>query len=145
MCPEPNRPLSGYQRRKARVAAGLPRYTEKEALSRKANDRRRRDERYREHRALVDGIKLERGCADCGYTGHPAALDFDHLPGVLKEADIARAVTWRCTANLLAEIAKCEVVCANCHRIRTQDRGGIGVATSLSPQSRSGSSKTIRK
>ena len=70
--------------------------------------------------------KLEKGCADCGYKAHAAALDFDHLPGTTKSFDIGSAVTnaqdWK---NVWNEVAKCEVVCANCHRVRTYvERGG---------------------
>jgi hypothetical protein len=48
-------------------------------------------------------------------------LDFDHLPGTLKVRDIksGQQLGWEA---LLAEVAKCEAVCANCHRIRTVDR-----------------------
>ena len=61
------------------------------------------------------------GCVDCGYNEHPAALDFDHLPDTNKVRDIksGQQLGW---AALQEEIAKCEVVCANCHRIRTSER-----------------------
>jgi hypothetical protein len=38
-----------------------------------------------EFRAYIQSIKMERGCTDCGYREHPAALDFDHLPGFVKK------------------------------------------------------------
>lgn len=64
-----------------------------------------------------------RPCADCGGTFDPVCMDFDHLPGFEKAADVCtmirRKMAW---AKIAAEIAKCEVVCANCHRIRTRDR-----------------------
>jgi hypothetical protein len=121
------RELSGFQKRKQRVARGLPRYTEQEARTRKADDRRRTLQRYRERRAYIDRLKVETGCSDCGYNANPVALQFDHLPGNEKVADIAR-LAWlkRSMSSLLAEIAKCEVVCANCHAIRTFNRGWPG-------------------
>jgi len=71
--------------------------------------------------AWVMDIKMTSGCVDCGYRKHPDALDFDHLPGFVKSFSIgSRMFTKR--ATLEAEIAKCEVVCANCHRIRTAKR-----------------------
>lgn len=71
----------------------------------------------------VDALKLERGCADCGIrSDHPEIYDFDHLPGTEKKANIATLVTRGPWDALLAEIAKCEVVCANCHRIRSKGR-----------------------
>ena len=75
-----------------------------------------------ERRAWLDALKLERGCADCGYREHPRALDWDHI-GSDKVADVGRLAHNRISMKrLLAEIAKCEVVCANCHRIRTYVR-----------------------
>lgn len=58
-------------------------------------------------------------CMDCGFS-HPAALVFDHKSGVNKIAGIGRMVTtgykWE---TILKEIDKCDLVCANCHAIRT--------------------------
>ena len=44
-------------------------------------------------------------------------LEFDHLRD--KRFNIGAALPYRNWAELLAEIEKCEVVCANCHRRRT--------------------------
>jgi hypothetical protein len=78
-------------------------------------------QRVPENRAFVAQIKLERGCVDCGYKKHAVALDFDHLPGFEKTAAVSNLLS--CTRErILAEIAKCEVVCANCHRVRTANR-----------------------
>ena len=45
-------------------------------------------------------------------------MDFDHGQSE-KIDDVARLVMGGSETKLLAEIAKCEVVCANCHRERT--------------------------
>ena len=60
-------------------------------------------------------------CADCGEVD-PIVLEFDHLGGKL--FDIGTALPCQSWANILAEIEKCEVVCANCHRRRTKRRQG---------------------
>lgn len=68
---------------------------------------------------------LKRGpCTDCKQTFHPVAMDFDHRDGTQKTFDIAHMVSWTMSAEatILAEIAKCDLVCANCHRIRTYHR-----------------------
>jgi hypothetical protein len=62
-------------------------------------------------------------CADCG-EDDPAVLEFDHLDDQEKAFEIAAALPYRAWASILAEIAKCDVVCANCHRRRTARRGG---------------------
>jgi hypothetical protein len=74
-----------------------------------------------QRKAWVRAYKIEKGCADCGYNEHWAALDFDHLPGTLKVADIRSGASFGWVA-LLEEIMKCDVVCANCHRVRTVER-----------------------
>jgi hypothetical protein len=48
-------------------------------------------------------------------------MDFDHAPGT-KTFNIGRDRGSRSAHVVAAEIAKCEVVCANCHRIRTHYR-----------------------
>lgn len=80
--------------------------------------------RYADRSKFVDEYKLASGCVDCGWAGHPRALEFDHLPGSVKSANIASMVahTTYSLDDIRAEMAKCEVVCANCHRIRTYNR-----------------------
>jgi 5-methylcytosine-specific restriction endonuclease McrA len=65
-------------------------------------------------------------CCDCGETD-PIVLEFDHLRD--KVFDVAQALPYRNWASILAEIEKCEVVCANCHRRRTARRHGTVRAT----------------
>ena len=58
-------------------------------------------------------------CADCGHTFPPCVMDFDHVRGT-KKFGIALAKTQRVSKQkILNEIQKCDIVCANCHRIRT--------------------------
>ena len=80
-----------------------------------------RADRAKAARALIQQIKLDRGCADCGYNAHVAALDFDHLPEFVKKYQVGTMAGFN-KAVIEAEIAKCEVVCANCHRVRTANR-----------------------
>jgi len=62
-------------------------------------------------------------CADCRKRYPFYVMDFDHVRGK-KECGIANFVTRKgCSVEkLLEEIAKCDVVCANCHRKRTHKR-----------------------
>jgi hypothetical protein len=60
-------------------------------------------------------------CSDCGESD-AVVLEFDHL--VDKSFDIGQALPYRSWQSILDEIAKCEVVCANCHRRRTAHRRG---------------------
>ena len=60
-------------------------------------------------------------CSDCGETD-PTVLEFDHLRD--KAFNIGQALPYRNWDSILAEIEKCEVVCANCHRRRTGRRLG---------------------
>lgn len=64
-------------------------------------------------------------CADCGQTFPLCVMECDHVRGT-KRANVANMVGGgRCRYSLaavLAELAKCDVVCANCHRIRTHER-----------------------
>jgi len=80
-----------------------------------------RASRAKQNRLYIQQIKLDRGCTDCGFNTHPAALDFDHLPGFVKVYRVCTMADMR-RELIDAEIAKCEVVCANCHRIRTMQR-----------------------
>lgn len=57
-------------------------------------------------------------CVDCGFHGHPAALDFDHIDPETKVFTIGTELG-RSWPELLKEARRCEVRCANCRRIRT--------------------------
>ena len=62
-------------------------------------------------------------------------MDFDHRDG--KEAEISVLVNALSVRRLVAEMAKCDVVCANCHRIRTYgQRRGTSTHARESPQLR---------
>lgn len=77
----------------------------------------------RETGLRITKYKSETPCADCGGIFPPCCMDFDHLPGTKKLYAVGTMVShghsW---PKIEVEIAKCELVCANCHRIRTQDR-----------------------
>jgi hypothetical protein len=64
---------------------------------------------------------LRRGpCADCGKIFPPWVMDFDHRDPKTKSFALAAGkVLLKRREILLAEIAKCDIVCANCHAIRT--------------------------
>jgi hypothetical protein len=63
----------------------------------------------------------EHPCVDCGESD-PIVLEFDHLRD--KRFSISEGIQGRNWQDVLDEIAKCDVVCANCHRRRTAIRGG---------------------
>lgn len=57
------------------------------------------------------------GCIDCGET-HPATLDFHHRDPSEKKATIARLLSVSSITTIQTEIAKCDLLCSNCHRKR---------------------------
>lgn len=68
---------------------------------------------------------LEKSCCmDCGIKD-PRVLEFDHRLNENKKFDISRAVSGSTRSwNLIKqEIDKCDIVCSNCHKIRTMTRG----------------------
>jgi hypothetical protein len=80
-------------------------------------NRQQRERNYVWYFALKDG----RPCTDCGGVFHPVAMQWDHRPGAAKLGDVATLQRGR-RSLLLAEIAKCDLVCANCHAVRTYIR-----------------------
>ena len=77
-------------------------------------------QRYQQSRRdLINKIKVERGCVVCGYNAHAAALDFNHVRGE-KLFNVSQD-TKKAWINMRAEIEKCDVLCANCHRIHTYE------------------------
>jgi len=77
----------------------------------KIQDRRKKQEWFRQY-------KSDKVCIDCG-NGDWRVLDFHHRDPFTKIAQVSRLVhTSSSMKRILAEIEKCDIVCANCHRIR---------------------------
>jgi hypothetical protein len=74
------------------------------------------------NREEVQQYKSSTPCADCQQSYPHYVMDFDHVHGekLANVADITRVNHSR--KKVWDEIAKCELVCANCHRIRTHQR-----------------------
>ncbi len=72
-------------------------------------------------------LKAGRPCTDCGQVFDPQVMQWDHLPGFDKVGDISGSWVGRTQEEILGEIAKCELVCTNCHAIRTFRRNGWGL------------------
>ncbi len=85
------------------------------AVARNRNNRK-------QQRDFVGSLK-NRPCADCGKKFPPCVMDFDHRDKNLKIGNIGSLVSQAYKKEkLLEEISKCDLVCANCHRIRTYNR-----------------------
>jgi len=108
---------------KTRWEAATPEERERERAQ-----TRRASARYRARiRAIIAEAK-SRPCADCDGRFPTYVMDFDHVRGD-KEFTVSKAVQRAYALTLSrvrAEIAKCDVVCANCHRIRTERRRYAG-------------------
>lgn len=73
--------------------------------------------RHARKRMILNDIKLIAGCIDCGYDHHPSALDFDHKSLGTKSFTFAQLHS-KSLKRIFEEVMKCDVRCANCHRIR---------------------------
>ena len=91
--------------------------TPKGAANRKAADLRSREKK----REFIKSVKLTAGCVDCGYNEYACALEFDHLPGTVKLFAVGQVSAHGWPA-FIVEMMKCEVVCSNCHHVRTEIR-----------------------
>ena len=91
---------------------------------------------YRAARAIKINHLKSAPCMDCKGIFPPIVMDFDHVRGEkahnVSHMFLHRESSWEA---ILEEVAKCELVCANCHRIRTanrhHDKGLKNVASSL--------------
>jgi len=80
-----------------------------------------RNKRYRlSIREYIQKIKESKPCAECGVKYPFYVMDFDHLKD--KEYEINFLASTGRIGAVKLEIEKCEVVCANCHRMRSYKR-----------------------
>lgn len=113
-----------YVEAEARASA---RYGKKRKMPCRSCNQRYAAERRAPRQALCDKIKMEAGCMDCGLKPkYSQVLEFDHRPDEEKLFHISDRMMSGTIDDLLAEIAKCDVVCANCHRIRTVEKNQFG-------------------
>ena len=75
-----------------------------------------RDAHARKVRRIND-YKAARGCEDCGISDH-RVLDLHHRHPAEKTATVSEVKAKRGWKMILSEMEKCDVLCANCHRIR---------------------------
>jgi hypothetical protein len=108
----------------------------KQMAKRKANPEKRskQEHGYRkkamaEGRSIVGWVKKRYegiACVDCCRVYPWIAMDFDHRPEEEKKFNVSRLGQYLATSERIAavekEIAKCDLVCSNCHRIRGQER-----------------------
>lgn len=65
-------------------------------------------------------------CLDCGVSYPPIVMEFHHRDKSQKEITPSQALARRSRQGVLDEIAKCDLLCANCHRLRHVDDGDWG-------------------
>lgn len=98
-----------YERTKSRFRQG------------RADSRRRM---RAEARAFLVQYKESHPCEDCGKMYPAFVMDFDHLRD--KSYNVSEMMGFS-TSKIALEIAKCELVCANCHRYRTHGPMAAGM------------------
>ena len=89
-------------------------YQKKNRVARRGYEKSRRDE----VRAWIGALKRA-PCTDCGKVYPPECMDFDHQED--KKRDVSKMMMYS-KQTILREVAKCDLVCANCHRTRTHGR-----------------------
>lgn len=73
-------------------------------------------------RSLVSSLKAG-PCFDCGRCFIPEGMHFDHRPGESKITNVCRMIdSVKSEKHILHEIAKCDLVCVGCHRLRGASR-----------------------
>jgi len=103
----------------------LRRYVQPSLLDSSKNQKEKPQKRSaakkREVQQILGKMKEDSGCIDCN-TKYPFyVLDFDHTRGN-KVSNIGQMLDYFSMEDILKEVAKCDIVCSNCHRIRTYQR-----------------------
>lgn len=75
---------------------------------------------YSSRKAWLTELKSN-PCTDCGGVFDPVCMQFDHLPEFDKEFEVSKII-YQSKEKALRELEKCELVCANCHALRTKER-----------------------
>lgn len=137
-------PLSEFHQRKNKKGELVYRYVCKPCACERARQSYQRNKesakarcakaakkRILERRRFVYEYLTKHPCVRCD-EADPVVLEFDHIDRDTKDSPISQAIwaNWS-MKRLLAEIDKCQVLCANCHRRKTaQDLGWYAFVTS---------------
>lgn len=78
----------------------------------------------RKRKLEIAELKTNKPCVDCGIVYPHYVMQWDHLPEHIKFRNLGD-MRWHKWQTFLDEIKKCELVCANCHAIRTYNRRAI--------------------
>jgi hypothetical protein len=111
-------PIKDPEKRKAYQRA----YTKKHYKKYRAKHIARNKRLKAELRAEVAEIKEANPCMDCGEKYPACVMDFDHRdPSLKKDRNhrVSELAARGARKKVFEEIEKCDLVCANCHRIRT--------------------------
>lgn len=118
-------PEKGRERMR-RYRAEHPEYVKRERKAAKAYNTKHKEKvldyalkRQASGKTFINKFK-DAPCTDCGNKFPPYVMDFDHVRGE-KTANLAETGCYS-LQSILEEIEKCDLVCANCHRIRTYKR-----------------------
>lgn len=107
-----------YEENKEKLKAERKIYYQKN----KEKEKERRKINYRnvkEKHKWVSDLKRTKGCLRCE-ENDPVCLDFDHIDPTTKEYNVASMVVRNLSREAIeTEIAKCQILCANCHRKKT--------------------------
>jgi len=85
----------------------------------KERNRIKKKRKYDEISRIVNDYKTNKGCAHCGFKDDPVALDFHHENRADKIINVSShwRSSWKQFEKMKAEMKKCIVLCANCHRL----------------------------
>lgn len=78
-----------------------------------------RKNKRKQNQRFIQDHKESKPCMDCGVKYPYYVMDFDHIDN--KDYNVSQMLTLS-SNTILKEIEKCNLVCSNCHRIRTYKR-----------------------
>ena len=85
----------------------------------------KKTKRYDEPIGFLEALQIHKekfGCTDCKVMYPHYVLEFDHRPEFKKIANVYRVYKKYGEERAWQEVAKCDIVCSNCHKIRTFER-----------------------
>lgn len=79
----------------------------------------------RDHREFIQNFKRDKSCVDCGVVYPFYVMDYHHRDPSEKVDSLGRMTSRYGRKSIEAEIGKCDLLCANCHRERTHQQEQI--------------------